>query len=85
LLPIVFVLEPEPDPLGGVVEDESEPLELVSGDGEEEDHCVFVPAASTPADEEDNEGGVGGGGMANERLELFVPIMGEASAADGEE
>jgi hypothetical protein len=83
LLPIVFVLEPEP--LGGGAEDESEPLEVVSGDGGEEDHCVFVPAASTPADEEDNEGGVGGGGMANDRLELFVPIMAGASAADGEE
>ena len=57
----------------------------MSGDGGEEDDCVFVPVVSTPADEEDNEAGVGGGGMAIDRLELFVPIMGAASAADGEE
>ena len=85
MLPGVFGLEPVPDPLGGDAEDESELIEVVSGDGGEEDDCVFVPVASIPTDEEDNEAGVGAGGGMIGRLELFVPIMAEPSAADGEE
>jgi hypothetical protein len=81
----VFVLAADPadpNPLGDDG-DASVLLGIASGSNGEDEEDAFVSIALVGVGEGANEGGVGGEGMANERLGvLFVPIMAEASVAD---